>query len=60
MLKHLPKKALKVIENNLLYSKKQVKLPDDEDRQDERTAADEDANNRTDDNIDEIIQKFQN
>ena len=60
MLKHLPKKALKVIENNLLYSKKQVKLPDGEDRQDERTAAGEDANNRTDDNIDEIIQKFQN
>ena len=31
MLKHLPKKALKVIENNLLYSNKKVKLPDDED-----------------------------
>ena len=32
MLKHLPKKALNIIENNLLYSKKKVKLPDDEDR----------------------------
>ena len=32
MLKHLPKKALKVIENDLLYSKKKVKLPDDENR----------------------------
>ena len=60
MLKHLPKKALKVIENNLLYSKKKVKLPDDEDRRDEQTAAGEGANNRTGDNIDERIQKFQN
>ena len=59
MLKHLPKKALKVIENNLLYSKKKVKLPDDEDRRDERTN-DANADNRTDDNIDERIQKFQN
>ena len=60
MLKHLPKKELKVIENNLLYSKKKFKLPDDEDRRDEQTAAGEDADNRTDDNIDEKIQKFQN
>ena len=60
MLKYLPKKALKVIENDLLYSKKKVKLPDDEGRRDERTAAGEDADNRTDDKIDERIQKFQN
>ena len=40
--------------------KKKVKLPDNEDRQDERTAAGEDADNRTDDNIDERTQKFQN
>ena len=60
MLKHLPKKALKVIENDLLYSKKKVKLPDDEDRQDERTAAGEDADIRTDNNINERIQKFKN
>ena len=59
MLKHLPKKALKVIENDLLYSKKKVKLPDDEDRQDERTTAGEDADIRTD-NINERIQKFKN
>ena len=58
MLKHLPKKALKAIENDLLYSKNKVKLPDNEDRQDERTAAGEDADNRTDNNIDERIQKF--
>ena len=37
---------------------KKVKLPDDEDRRDERTVAGEDADNRTDDNIDERIQKF--
>ena len=60
MLKHLPKKALKVIENDLLYSTKKVKLPDDEDRQDERTAAGEDADIRTDNNINERIQKFKN
>ena len=59
MLKDLPKKALKVIENDFLYSKKKVKLPDGEDRQDKRTN-DAHANNRTDDNIDERIQKFQN
>ena len=60
MLKHLPKKALKVIENNLLYSNKKVKLPDDEDGWDEQTVAGEDADKRNDDNIDERIQKFQN
>ena len=54
MLKHLPKKVLKVIE----WLKK-VKLPDGEDRQDEQTN-DANADNRTDDNIDERIQKFQN
>ena len=32
MLKHLSKKALKAIENNLLYSNKKVKLPDNENR----------------------------
>ena len=32
MLKHLQTKALKVIENNLLYSKKTVKLPNGEGR----------------------------
>ena len=59
MLKHLPTKALKVIENDLLYSKKKVKLPNGEGRRDERTN-DANADNRTDDNIDERIQKFQN
>ena len=31
ILKDIPKKALAVIQNDLLYSKKQVKLPDDKD-----------------------------
>ena len=60
MLKHVPKKALKVIENDLLYSRKKVKLPAGEERRDEHTANAENANNRTDDNINERIQKFQN
>ena len=59
MLKHLLKKALKVIEKNLLYSKKKVKLPVGEDRRDERTN-DANADNRTDNNMDERILKFPN
>ena len=58
ILKHIPKNALAVIENDLLYSKKKVTLPVGEDRRDNHTAANEDADNRTDDNIDERIQKF--
>ena len=42
----------------MLYSKKKVTLPVGEDRRDNHTAANEDADNRTDDNIDERIQKF--
>ena len=60
LLKHMPKDSLAIIENNLLYSKKKVKLPAGEDKRDTHTAAGGDANNRTDDNIDERIQKFQN
>ena len=60
LLKHMPKDSLAIIENNLLYSKKKVKLPAGEDKCDTHTAAGEDADNRTDDNIDERIQKFQN
>ena len=60
MLKHLIKKGLKVIENDLLYSKKKVKLAGDRDRRDEQNTAGEDANNTTDDNINERTQKFQN
>ena len=60
MLKHVPKEALEVIENDLRYSRKKVKLPANEDRRDERTGNNEDADNRTDDNIDQRIEKFQN
>ena len=54
MLKHLPTKAIKVIENDLLCSKKKVKLPNGEDRQDDQTN-DANADNRTDSNIDKRI-----
>ena len=57
ILNHMPKKALAVIENDLLYSRKKVKLPTGEDRRDERTN-DADQAKRTDDNIEERIEKF--
>ena len=60
MLKHMPKNALKAIENDLLYSKKKVVLPNDKDRRDERTVAGEDGDNRTDENLNQRIAKFQN
>ena len=43
-----------------MYSKKKVVLPDDEDRRKRHTAAGGDATERTDDNLDERIQKFAN
>ena len=58
ILKHIPKNALAVIQNDLLYSKKKVKLPDGKDRCDQHTAQGEDADNRSDNNIDDRIQKF--
>ena len=48
ILKHIPKNALAVIQNDLLYSKKKVKLPDDKDRRKKHTAAGGDATERTD------------
>ena len=42
-----------------MHSKKIVKLPAGEDRRDTHMAAGEDADNRTHDNIDDRIQKFQ-
>ena len=53
MLKHLPKDALEIIQYDLLYSKKKVKLRDGKDRRDERTANGDNANDRTDNNIDD-------
>ena len=60
MLEHMPKDALKVIENDLLYSREKVKLPVNEDRRDEHAVNNKDTNNRTNDNLDERITKFQN
>ena len=58
ILKHLPKKSLKLIEKDLLFSKKKVKLPTGEDRRKKFIAAGGDADERTDDNLDERIEKF--
>ena len=58
ILKHLPKDSLKLIEKDLLFSKKKVKLPTGEDRRKKFIAAGGDADERTDDNLDERIQKF--
>ena len=58
ILKHLPKDSLKLIEKDLLFSKKKVKLPAGEDRRKNHTAEGGDADERTDDNLDERIQKF--
>ena len=55
----MPKDSLAIIENDFLYSKKKVKLPAGEDKRDTHMANGEDANNRTDNNINERIQKFQ-
>ena len=60
ILKHLPKDSLKLIGNDLLYSKKKVKLPTGEDRRKKFIAAGGDADERTDDNLDERIEKFHN
>ena len=57
LLKHIPKNALAVIQNDLLYSKKKVKSPDD-DRRDKHTPQNGDADDRTDDNLDDRIAKF--
>ena len=58
-LKHVPNYASEVLRYDLLYSKKKVKLPAGQDRRAEHTAAGKDANKRTDDNIDDRIEKFQ-
>ena len=58
ILKHMPKDSLKLIENDLLYSKKKVKISGNRDRRRKFVAAGGDANDRTDDNLDERIEKF--
>ena len=58
ILKHIPKDALGVVEKDLLYSKKKVKLPDGEARRKKHTPQNWDVTERTDDNLDERIKKF--
>ena len=60
ILKHILADALKVIQDDLLYSRKQVKLPDGEDRRKTHTPTNGDATERTDDNLDERIKNFNN
>ena len=57
MLKYMPKNALAVIQNDLLYLRKKVKLPTGKDRREARTT-DANASQRTDENLTERIQKF--
>lgn len=60
LLKYLLKKALKTIENDLLYSKKKVKIySDDNDRCPHYTTTNITAGNKTDENLTERIEKFQ-
>ena len=58
ILKHLPKDSLKLIEKDLLFSKKKVQISGNRDRRRKFVAAGGDADDRTDDNLDERIQKF--
>ena len=55
MLKHLPKGALKIIQKDLLYSKKAVIYPANSDK---RSHNNDNATKRTDDNIDDMEDKF--
>ena len=55
MLKHLPKNALKMIEKDLLYSKKTVIIPGNEDR---RSHNNDNEAFRTDDNLEDRKDKF--
>ena len=55
MLLHLPKKALKMIEKDLLYGKKPVIIPGNEDR---RSHTNTDANMTADDNLENRKDRF--
>ena len=57
MLKHLPKNALKIIEKDLLYGKKPVIIPGNEDR---RSHNNDNEAFRTDANIEDREDKFSN
>ena len=59
LLKHMPKDALKTIENDLLYSKKKVVIyRNDNDRRAHYTTMNATAGNRTDENLTERIERF--
>ena len=57
LLKHMPKDSIKIFENTLLYSKKMVKYPANQDRRPNNNAI---AVLRTNENLAEIIQKLTN
>ena len=59
LLKHMPKDALRTIENDLLYSKKKVAIGNNTDRRDHHTGNGEDAAHRTDENFTQRIEKLQ-
>ena len=58
ILKHTPKDVLKTIQNDLLYTKKKVVNPDDNDRRTHYTNA-SNPTNRTDEDLTDRIAKFQ-
>ena len=57
MLKHMPDKELETYENTLLYSKRPVKLPNNNSRGLNNNS---NTNNRTDDNLTDPLDKFSN
>ena len=60
LLKHMPKDALKTIENNLLYSKKRVAIySNDNDRRAHYTTTNPKVRKKTNENLTERIEKFQ-
>ena len=60
LLKHMPKYALKTIENDLLYRKKKIVIyGNDNDRRPHYTTTNATVGNRTDKNLTETIEKFQ-
>ena len=61
MLKHLPKNALKIIENDLLYSKKRVIIQNNLDRRNHNLSpanSNAEKTQVTDENLDERTEKF--
>ena len=58
ILGHLEGDALKTFQNNLLYSNKKVSLPTGEDRRKHYTTQTADADKRTDNNLNDRLEKF--